>query len=292
MNNKKLADGNDSGKVGTIDGLDIFWQSWLADNPTGVIVLIHGLADHSGRYSETARHFAQHDWSVYACDLRGHGQSPDGHRPGRVHVDDFSDYANDVAAILTLAKQRNPDLPHVILGHSMGGLIALRYALDNPDELDGAVLSSPALGTHLDARPAALLNLLVRVLVRIHPRMFFPSDLYTGAISRDPEVVRAYIDDPLVSEKVSARWYVEITKAIADIQGRAVELKIPTLLMQSGADRLVDPQAAGRWAGQAPEEYLEFLVWDGLYHEMFNEPEKDKVRARVLDWLSQNLSQS
>lgn len=292
MNTKDQTVTNERGTVRTVDGLDLFWQCWLANDPTGVIVLIHGLADYSGRYSETAQYFTQQGWSVYACDLRGHGRSPDGHKPGRVHVDAFSDYAHDVAAILALAKQRKPGLPHIILGHSMGGLISLRYALDHPDELDGAVLSSPALGTHPDARPPAVLNLLVRVLVHIYPRMFFPSDLDTAAISRDPKVVSTYIDDPLVSEKVSARWYVEITRAIADIQGRAAELKIPTLLMQSGADKLVDPQAAGRWAAQAPAEHLEYKVWDDLYHEMFNEPEKDQVRVRVRDWLSQKIPQS
>jgi alpha-beta hydrolase superfamily lysophospholipase len=206
-----------------------------------------------------------------------------------VHVDHFSDYANDVSAMLSHAKQRHPGLPIVILGHSMGGLISLTYALNYPDDLDGAVLSSPALGTHPDARPPAILNLLVRVLVRIKPRMLFPSDLDNNAISRDPDVVRAYIDDPLVSEKVSASWYVEITKAIEDIQGRAAELKIPTLLMQSGADRLVDPQAAPRWAKDAPKDILRLVVWDELFHEMFNEPEKDKVFACVLDWLSQKF---
>jgi len=290
MGKEDQATPHDSGKVRTSDGLDLFWQCWLPNDPSGVLVLIHGLADHSNRYAETARHFARQGWAVYACDLRGHGLSPDGHRPGRVHVDDFSDYANDVAAVLALEKQRHPDLPHVILGHSMGGLVALRYAIDHPDELDGLVLSSPLLGTHPDARPPKLLHLLVRVLVRIHPRMFFPSDIDTDAISRDPDVVRAYIDDPLVSEKVSARWYIAINKAMTDIQGRAAELQIPTLLMQSGADRLVDPQAARDWAVGAPAAMLELVVWDGLYHEMFNEPEKGRVQARVLDWLSNNIS--
>ncbi len=289
MNAEQQSMTQNSGKVRTTDGLDLFWQCWLGNEVSAVIVLIHGLADHSSRYTETAQHLVRHGLAVYACDLRGHGLSPDGHQPGRVHVDDFSDYAYDVEAVLALSKQRHPGLPHIILGHSMGGLIALNYAIDNPHKLDGAVLSSPALGTHPDARPPRLLNLLVRVLVHLRPRLFFPSDLDTDAISRDPDVVRTYIDDALVSEKVSARWYVAITKAIADIQDRAPELQIPTLLMQSGADRLVDPQVVRRWAGQAPAELLELRVWDGLYHEMFNEPEKNKVRACVIDWISRKF---
>jgi alpha-beta hydrolase superfamily lysophospholipase len=280
---------NNSGKLKASDGVELFWRGWQAQVTHGVIVLIHGLADHSARYIELGQLLAHNGWAVYAVDLRGHGQSSDGHQPGRVHVDHFSDYANDVSAMISYAKQRHPGFPVVILGHSMGGLISLTYALNHPDDLDGAVLSSPALGTHPDARPPAILNLLVRLLVRIKPRMLFPSDLDNNAISRDPEVVRAYIDDPLVSEKVSARWYVEITQAIEDIQGRAAELKIPTLLMQSGDDRLVDPSAAPLWAKNVPTGLLKLVVWDGLFHEMFNEPEKGKVYACVLEWLSKNF---
>jgi len=283
---------SNNGKLKTSDGVELFWQSWQADSPSGVIVLVHGLADHSSRYTGLGQFLAAHDWTVYAVDLRGHGKSSDGLKPGRVHVDQFSDYANDVDAMLAHAKQQHPGLPLVILGHSMGGLIALTYALDHPDQLDGVVLSSPALGTHPDARPPAILNLLVRFLARIKPDLLFPSDLDTSAVSRDSDVVKDYIDDPLVSEKVSAGWYVGITKAIDDIQGRAAELKIPSLLMQSGADRLIDPNVAPQWVKGAPGELVKLVVWDDLYHEMFNEPEKDKVQACVLEWLSTTFPQS
>jgi len=281
---------NDNNKLKTHDGIELYWRSWQADSPTGVIVLVHGLADHSGRFEEIGQFLASGGWTVYACDLRGHGLSSDGHQAGRVHVDHFSDYANDLSAMISLAKQHHPDLPVIILGHSMGGLISLTYALNHPQELDGVVLSSPTLGAHADAQPPAVLNLLVRMLVHIKPRLLFPSDLNTDSISRDADVVRAYIDDPLVSEKVSARWYVEITKAIDDIQGRAAELKIPTLLMQSGDDRLVDPQAASNWAKEAPKDLLKLVVWDGFFHEMFNEPEKEKVYACVLEWLNRKFA--
>jgi len=279
---------HDSGRITTSDGVDLFWQSWCPEKPVGVIVLIHGLADHSGRYTSTAEHLTQHDWAIYACDLRGHGLSSDGHKRGRVHVNSFDDYDKDVDAILGLARERCPNLPCVILGHSMGGLISLRYAIRQPDLLDGAVISSPALGSHPDAQPPGFLRFAVRILSLLAPRVLFPSDLDTNAVSRDPEVVRAYIGDALVSEKVSARWYTSITRAMADIQDKATELRIPTLLMQSGADTLVDPVTTQRWAARVPSGNIEFVEWGGLYHEMFNEPEKDKVRARVVDWL-QNL---
>ena len=281
---------HDKGRIKTSDHVGLFWQSWLPEQPVGVIVVIHGLADHSGRYAATAEHFAQHGWAIYACDLRGHGLSSDGHKPGRVHVDGFDDYTRDVDAILDLAREAYPTLPRVILGHSMGGLISLRYAIANPDVLDGLVISSPALGTHPDSQLSKLLLLAVHLLAKVSPRMLFPSNLDTSAVSSDPEVVKAYIDDALVSDKVSARWYTSFTQAMADIQDKAIELRTPTLLMQSGADTLVDPEATRRWAAEAPAENVEFVVWDDLYHEMFNEPEKDKVRARVEQWLQKLIT--
>jgi alpha-beta hydrolase superfamily lysophospholipase len=275
--------------VKTSDGLELFSQNWVPDSPDGVIVLVHGLAEHSGRHAATAKYLAGKGWAVYACDLRSHGLSPDGHRPGRVHVDKFADYALDVKAVLALAKRRHPGLPCVILGHSMGGLIALSYALDHPDSLAGAIISSPALGTHPDFRPPLVLKLLAGILSRLAPHAFFTKDLDANAISRDPEVVQAYISDPLVSEKVSARWYATLMKAMEIAHERAASLSIPMLLMQSGDDTLVDPAAPGRWAATAPEDLVELVIWDGLYHEMLNEPEKDQVRERISGWLDELL---
>lgn len=276
---------HDSGRITTADDVELFWQSWCVDQPTGVIVLLHGLAEHSGRYTETAEFFAQHGWAIYACDLRGHGLSADGHRPGRVHIDNFSDYERDVDAILQLARKNQPNLPCLIMGHSMGGLISLRYAIQHPELLDGAVISSPTLGPHPDARLPGFLDWLVKVISKLSPRLLFPSGLDTSAVSSDPDVVRAYVDDPLVSGKVSARWYTSITGAMAEIQDKAVQLCIPTLLMQSGADRLVDPEITRQWAAMVPAENIEFVEWRGLYHEMLNEPQKDQVRERILAWL-------
>jgi len=276
----------------TSDGLELTCRVWAPDSPVGVIVVIHGLAEHGGRYCETAEYFARNGWAVYAGDLRGHGQSPDVPGAGRVHVNRFTDYYQDVSALIGMARQQHPQLPLFLLGHSMGGLITLSYVLQEPSGLAGAVISSPALGVHPEFKPPAILRFLVSVLDRLAPRLRFPSDLDTGAISRDPEVVQAYLEDPLVSSKVSARWYAEILRAIDRAHANAGMLQLPVLLMQSGADRLVDPQAPGRWAKAAPSGQVELVSWEGLYHEMFNEPEKSRVRRRTLEWLQAQLGQS
>jgi len=276
------------GHCQTGDALNLYWRGWVPAQPRGVMVIIHGLAEHGGRYQETAQAFAAAGWAVYAGDLRGHGHSADVPGSGRVHVRRFTDYFHDVDAFVDLASERHPGLPLFLLGHSMGGLITISYVLQGSGHLSGAVISSPALGTHPDFKPPAVLRLLVGVLDKVAPGLRFPSDLDTNAISRDPGVVRAYIDDPLVSSKVSARWYAEIVRAIGRAHENAGALRIPLLLMQSGSDRLVDPGATRQWALAAPDGLVEFVNWEGLYHEMFNEPEKRQVRERTLEWLQRH----
>jgi alpha-beta hydrolase superfamily lysophospholipase len=273
------------GRVQTVDQLDLVWQSWAPETPRGVVIIIHGLAEHGGRYHETAGFLSTKGWAVYACDLRAHGLSPDPPKAGRVHVNRFTDYAHDVDAMIGLVQIHHAGLPVFILGHSMGGLIAISYALEKPEALAGAIISSPALGTHPEFKPPLFLKIMVGILSRLAPRLLVDSGLDTQAICRDPQVVQAYIDDPLVSQKVSARWYSEITRAMKRAHKNAGSLRIPMLLMQSGADRLVDPAAPGRWAGLTPPGLVELVQWEGLYHEMLNEPEKGQVRARILEWL-------
>ncbi|MBT8058406.1 MAG: lysophospholipase [Gammaproteobacteria bacterium] len=285
------ADGvsRDRGRIATEDGLELVWRSWTPEAPCGVIAIVHGLAEHGGRYRETGEAFARAGWAVYACDLRAHGLSPDPPGSGRVHVKRFSDFSRDVDALLGLVREHHSELPLFILGHSMGGLISIRYALDKPRDLAGAIISSPALGIHPDSKPPPALRLLVRVLSVLAPRLRVDTELDPKAISRDPAVVQAYVDDPLVSSRVSARWYAEFLKTMKQTHRDAASLGVPMLLMQSGDDRLVDPEAARSWAALAPQGKVELHVWEGLYHEMFNEPEKERVRERVQTWLRERV---
>ena len=167
----------------------------------------------------------------------------------------------------------------------MGGLVTILYAMQKPQKLAGAIVSSPALGTHPDFKPPLYLKLMVGVLSRLAPRLRVESNLDAQAISRDKTVVEAYLNDPLVSKKVSTRWYSEIIKSMKTAHESASGLKTPMLVMQSGADRLVDPSAPARWVEETPAGMVESVLWEGLYHEMFNEPEKGQVRSKVLDWL-------
>ncbi len=277
-----------SGHARTADRLELAWQSWSPAAPRGVIVVVHGLAEHCGRYQETAEHLSARGWAVVAGDLRAHGLSADPPKAGRVHVGRFEDYFKDVDALIGLAREHYPELPLYLLGHSMGGLISIRYSLDYPERLAGVVISSPALAIHPESKPPLLLRLVVGILSRLAPRVRFASDLDTEAISRDPDVVKAYIDDPLVSDKVSARWYAEFLKSMKKAHKDAASLTLPMLLMQSGSDLLVDPDAPRRWAAMASDGLVELVVWEDFYHEMFNEPQKDRVREKLITWLQKH----
>ena len=275
----------ETGTLATGEGFDLFWRSWVPQEPLASLLIVHGLAEHSGRYERTASHFAGRGLACYALDLRGHGES--GGR--RVHVDRFEDYLADVDAAGGLVRKNHPGLPFFALGHSMGGLIVILRALDHPDGLDGVVVSSPLLAPHPSAEPSAVTRLASGLLSKLAPRMLISSGLDTSALSHDTAVVEAYVNDPLVSSRVSARWFTSMMQATAKARGEAPGLKVPMLLMQSGDDRLVAPDATRIWAGAAPQDLVEFEWWDGFYHEMFNEPGRELVLARVDDWLGRRV---
>ena len=183
----------------------------------------------------------------------------------------------------------HPGVPLVLLGHSQGGLIVLLAALTAPAGVAAVIATSPFLGIHPASRPSAALAAAGRVLSRTIPTLRLASGLDTSMLSRDPDVVAAYVADPLVTSKVSARWFTEIGAAHARALALAPTLTVPTLVMQAGADRLVDPGATRGWAEAAPAGLVEYVEWDGFYHEILNEPEKAQVLARIEAWLDARL---
>lgn len=270
------------GRVSSSEDMSIYWQRWLPkEPPKAVLFFVHGLAEHSGRYGFPVQHFVPRGYACWGLDLRGHGQSSG----RRVHVRSFDDYAQDVSAVLEVVQDHHGDLPMCIVGHSMGGLIALRYFLDNPKRFFGAILSSPALEAHPNQQPPRLLRKLAKLVSRLAPRTLFPSDLDVNTISRSPDVVEAYRSDPLVSCKVSARWFTAIEATMIEVRGRTQELSQPVLMMQSAADVLVNPAATRSWAEEAPAQWLDYVEWPGFFHEMFNEPERLDVFRRMETWL-------
>jgi alpha-beta hydrolase superfamily lysophospholipase len=268
------------------DGNRLFWRRHAPeDGARAALLIVHGLAEHSGRYLHVLENFANAGYDCWAYDYRGHGRSPG----PRVHVWTFDEFLTDLTAARRLVGEARPELPLFLVGHSQGGLIVLREALAHPSGLEGIVVSSPFLGMHPDAAPPAALHMVANIVSTFIPRMMFSKVAEPSVLSRDPAVPEAYVNDPLVSTTVSARWFTSILRAHADTRERAPTLSVPALVMQSGDDRLADPAATRTWVAAAPSDLVEYVEWEGLYHEMFNEPEKEMVFARVERWIEERL---
>ena len=253
----------------------LYWQSWSPARPRAGLLLVHGLAEHSGRYAHVARYFAARGYASVALDYRGHGRSPG----PRVHVESFDSWCDDVAAGLALARRTHPGIPVIPVGHSQGGLIVILQALRDPDGRPGTVVSSPLLGVAPPSRPGAALKLATKVLMRVAPRLLVPNRVNPDWLSHDPEVGRAYLADPLVSRKVSAGWLRALQRAIAEAHARAGSWASPLLVLASHGDRIVDAAATARWVSRAPAGTVEAVYRDDLHHELFNETAKDEVLA-------------
>jgi acylglycerol lipase len=257
-------------------------QAWLPERaPRAIIVVSHGLAEHGGRYAGLASRLVEKGYAVYALDHRGHGRSSG----RRANIDRFDYLVSDLGTFIGRAQREHPDTPVILLGHSMGGAIALACALKHHRVLRALVLSAPALSAGESV--SALKLWVVKLLSAVSPNTG-ALKLPATAVSRDPAVVRAYESDPLVYHgSIPARTLAELIKAMQSLQQKAHELRIPVLIQHGTADTLV-PLAAMhpiyQHLGVAKSRTMQ--VYEGLYHEVYNEPERDRVIADLEAWLA------
>jgi acylglycerol lipase len=262
----------------------IYYQCWLPKGePKAVLLIVHGLAEHSGRYMNVVNHFVPLGYAAYGIDHLGHGKS-DG---TRVYVQRFADYTDTLKRYFDMVRDWQPERPIFLIGHSMGGLIGALYLLDHQVELTGAVLSGPAVKVAEGISPAVAFA--GKVLSVVLPT-FGVMKLEADGVSRDPTVVQAYRNDPLVcTGKITARWGAESLKAMRRIASDAGRITLPLLIIQGGADRLVDPDGAQMLYASISSPDKTIKVYDGFYHEVFNEPEHDQVLRDVESWLEAHL---
>ena len=257
-----------------------YWQGWTPDEAAvGVVVLVHGLHEHGGRYGHVAERLARGGYATYAVDHPGHGRSPG----SRGNIGSLADTVAGVDATAQLAAQRHPGVPLFVYGHSMGGLVAAQYLTGTPSvPVRGAVLSAAALDLS-SASPVQ--RVLAGIVSKVAPDVGV-LELDAEAVSRDPAVVAAYRADPLNRNgKVRARTGSEMLTAVAAMPGRLTGLTLPLLVIHGGADRLVPKAASQLVVDTVASTDVTHTVYDGLFHEPHNEPEQDQVLDDVVAWL-------
>jgi acylglycerol lipase len=260
--------------------LNLYYQSWLPpDEPKAILLFAHGLAEHSGRYSNLVNYFVPRGYGIYGYDQRGHGKS-DGLKG---YVDRFSDFVDDLDIFLSLVRGKHPDAKIFLVGHSIGGTIATAYTFIHQNGFNGLILSGATLSIPTDIKASTIFA--ARVLSLVLPK----AGLYiidSKAISRDKDVVNAYVQDPLVYHgKIRARLGVELIKAMGMIKRQISEIRIPILVMHGAADRLSDPKGSEMLYKEASSADKTLKLYEGFYHEVFNEPGREQVLADVETWL-------
>lgn len=268
----------------TRDGLKLHLQRWPVDGSAhGMVQIVHGLGEHIGRYETLARELNAAGWHVAGHDQRGHGRSegPRGDVPGRQTL------LADLSAVIDHLRR---DGRHILLGHGLGGVVAARLVAEGlmhraqrwTRDVDGLVLSSPALDLGLGLWQ----RLALRVLKPVTPALRLALGLKPADACRDVEVVRLCTADPLVHDRVTPRLVRFIVDEGRVVRGRAARWRTPTLLMWGGADRCVAPQGSVAFAAAAPAQVVTAQAFPGLFHEVFNEPEREMVVAQLLGWLA------
>lgn len=270
----------------THDGKKLFTQQWQPEEaPKAAVFLIHGLAEHSGRYAHLAAKLNRAGYAVYAFDGRGHGRSAQP-RPDAYYAR-IDDYLRDIDGLFLQMKAEIRDLPCFIFGHSMGGGLAVHYALQYRPEVDGILLSGAALAPGEDVSP--FLVRIASILSALAPR-FKALDLESKALTHDLEIVAEYDRDPLVySEKIPARTGAEMLRMIRYIEPRMEQFDYPVLIMHGTADRLSNPAGSEMLYEKARSDDKTLKLYEGLFHELVNELEREKVMEDMIAWMNERL---
>ena len=268
------------GKFEGYKNLNLYYQCWLPSNePKAVLLVAHGLAEHSGRYINIVNHFVPKGYAVYGFDQRGHGKS----QGQRGYVERFSHFVSDLKTFSGIIRSKHRDAKIFIVGHSVGGTIATAYAVHYQDDFDGLVLSGATL--KVGASVSSGLIIVARVLSLLLPKIGLDV-IDASAISQDKTVVDAYVDDPLVYQgKIRARLGAELIKAIQILLSQMSKIYLPILIMHGTADRLSDPRGSEILYDRVSSRDKTLKLYDGFYHEIFNEPGREQVFADMEAWL-------
>ncbi|NHJ19458.1 MAG: alpha/beta hydrolase [Candidatus Lokiarchaeota archaeon] len=273
------------GEFEGIESLTIYYQAWIPDNPKAIVQVVHGFAEHSGRYLNIVNQLLPLDYAVYANDHRGHGKS----EGRRNYVDSFNQFIEDEKLFYDLIKDKYQNLPIFMLGHSMGSMIALFFANKYESLLKGLILSGTGTGAGESTSKAT--KVVVKLLAKIIPKKYINPGLKAEKLSHDPEVVQAYENDPLVNaDKIALRLGWELMNCFSKFDPITQNLKLPLLVQCGAEDSLIKgSEEALKNAFKMKDKSI--LIYDGLYHEVYNESkeERKKVLNDLSSWLDNHL---
>jgi acylglycerol lipase len=262
----------------------IYYQAWLPEGKVkAVLIIVNGLGEHSGRYTNVVNRFVPLGYAIYGFDHIGHGKS----EGGREVIERFEDFTDNLTIYYTMVKAWQPEKPIFIYGHSLGGLIACNYLIDHQADFKGAIISAALVRVPANISPLTVT--MGKIFSAIAPKVgVVPLDA-TG-VSRDPEVVKAYVNDPLVFHgKTPARLAAEMLKAMRRVTTEADKIALPIIILQGSADRLVDPGDAQLLYDKASSKDKTIKIYPGFYHEVHNEPERETMFKDLEDWLKAHV---
>lgn len=265
------------------DGLEMFAQSWEPEkSPKAVVCLVHGLGEHAGRYAHVGKALANASFVLLGFDLRGHGKS--GGQRG--HFPSFDALMDDINRHIQEAGKRFPGLPVFLYGHSLGGFLILNYATYHKHSLKGVITTGAGLRSPVLEQKVKIT--LSKILGGLLPTVTIPTGLDADSLTRNPEIVRAYKEDPLVHDKATLSAARVGISAVDHAFAHAAEFPIPLLMMHGAVDRVTYPRGSQEFANIVPENCT-LKVWDGLYHEIHNEPEQAEVFKFMVNWMDELL---
>lgn len=272
-------------QVSTADNLLLAGSTWEPEHPRLILLWIHGFAEHRGRYQYFAERLGERGILLSMIDLRGHGESPG----PRGYIDKFEEYYRDVRALIHRNRAAYPHLPLVLGGHSMGGLIVARYLEEDSSHpaTSAAILTAPFLAAALPI--PGWKTSIAPFLSKVLPRLGIPSGIPPTDLSHDPDICAAYIDDPLVFGIARARWFTEIVREQRLVFERSTQIRIPLLVMQGLDDRIASAQASHQFFDTVATNQKEWREYPGLYHEILNETERERIIRDLLEWLDRTV---
>jgi acylglycerol lipase len=268
------------------DGGERYRRSWLPAEPNRVMLLVHGYAEHTGRYDEMAMYFAERQFAVHAYDQVGHGRTAG----PRGHVDRFERLVDELVRFIEIVGLDHPGLPLTLVGHSMGGLVVAATAAFRRPEVDRIVLSGALLQLGGNSSPLrqSISLAMARILATFAPRVAMSTGLELEGLSRDREVIRRYEEDPFVKDRMSVRFAAGLSSMVSAVRVAANKVERPMLILHGGADS-ISPAAGSRdfYAGLTgeAEERSTLQIYPELRHEIFQEPERQQVWSDMLEWL-------